>query len=268
MKLLRRTASLLLIAVAAVALFSGFFAPHDYAMQFRDLPNARPSSGFPLGTDELGRDRLSRLLAGSRVSLFWAPLAALVATAIATAIGTAAGYFGGWLDQATSVAIDLFLSLPWLFAVLTVRALLPLNASPWLSTAATFFLLAGVGWAPGARVIRASVASMRHSGPMLHARACGCHPVRLFLFQLAPNLRPVLAAQFWVLIPVFLLAEANLGVLGLGIAEPVPSLGGMLVELQNYQQIPEMPWVLAPAALLAAIIASLHLVISGKGTWE
>jgi peptide/nickel transport system permease protein len=268
MRLLRRTAWAVLIVVTALSLLSGFIGPHDYAFQFRDQPNARPSSKFPLGTDDLGRDRFSRLLAGCRTSLLWAPAAALVAMLIGAGVGTAAGYFGGWLDEAVSVAIDLFLSLPWLFAALTVRALLPLNVSTWASTAATFLLLAGVGWAPGARIVRASVARMRDSGHILHARVCGCHGVRLFVFHLAPNLRPVLAAQFWVLIPVFLLAEANLGLLGLGIAEPTPSIGGMLVELQNYQRIPEAPWIFAPAALLAVIIGSLHLVVSGRDTWE
>ena len=71
-----------------------------------------------------------------------------------------------------------------------------------------------------------------------------------------------------MLIPVFLLTEANLGLLGLGISEPVPSLGNMLTELQNYQRIPEAPWVLAPAVLLGVIVASLHFVVSGRNTWE
>ena len=268
MRVLHRIALAFLLAIAALALASGLVAPHDYATQFRDRPNAAPSRDFPLGTDELGRDRFSRLLAGSRVSLLCAPAAALVALAMAAAVGTAAGYLGGWVDEAATAAIDLFLSLPWLFAVLTVRALLPLNSPAWASTAATFLLLAAVGWASGARVVRASVADMRRAGPILHATACGCHGARLFFFHLLPNLRPVLSAQFWILIPVFLLTEANLGLLGLGISEPVPSLGNMLVELQNYQRIPEAPWMLAPATLLGLIVASLHFVVSGRNTWE
>jgi peptide/nickel transport system permease protein len=86
--------------------------------------------------------------------------------------------------------------------------------------------------------------------------------------HILPNLRPVLSAQFWILVPVFLLTEANLGLLGLGIMEPVPSLGNMLSELQNYQKIPEAPWILAPAVLLVLVIASLHFVVSGRKTWE
>jgi len=268
MKLLRRAAVCILILVSGLSLAAGLVAPHDYAAQFRGHANAPPSRAFPLGTDELGRDRLSRLLAGSRVSLLCAPAAALVAIALAAAVGIVGGYFGGWLDEAATALTDLFLSLPWLFVLLTLRSLLPLNVNPWLSTAATFLLLAGVGWASGAGVIRVAVAEMRRSGSLLHARACGCSGVRLLCFHLLPNLRPVLSAQFWILVPVFLLTEANLGLLGLGIAEPVPSLGNMLADLQNYRRIPEAPWILAPAMLLVLIVASLHFVVSGRDTWE
>ena len=268
MKLLRKLAVGFLVLVAGLSLAAGFVAPYDYARQFRDHSNAPPSHAFPLGTDDLGRDRLSRLLAGSRISLLCAPAAAMVATAIAAAIGMAAGYFGGWLDETATVLTDLFLSLPWLFVLLTLRALLPLNITPWASTAATFLLLAAVGWASGARVVRASVAEMRFAGSILHARACGCSGARLLCFHLLPNLRPVLSAQFWILVPVFLLTEANLGLLGLGITEPVPSLGNLLADLQNYQRIREAPWMLTPALLLFLIVASLHFVVSGRDTWE
>src|SRR5258708_143429 len=149
MRLLRRSAVCFLILVAGISLAAGFVAPYDYAMQFREHANAPPSRAFPLGTDELGRDRLSRLLAGSRVSLLCAPTAALVATAIAAAIGMVAGYFGGWLDETATALTDLFLSLPWLFVLLTLRSLLPLNVTPWASTAATLLLLGGVCWASG-----------------------------------------------------------------------------------------------------------------------
>ena len=69
-------------------------------------------------------------------------------------------------------------------------------------------------------------------------------------------------AQFWILVPAFLIAEANLGMLGLGVTEPMPSLGNMLTELRQYDRIPEAPWILAPAALLVLIVASLHVVMS------
>jgi peptide/nickel transport system permease protein len=268
MKVIRALAVAILALTAILSLGADLLAPHDYAVQFREHANEPPSRNFPLGTDELGRDRLSRLLQGSRISLFCAPIAALIATAIAAAVGLVAGYFGGWIDEIASAATDCFLSLPWLFALLTLRALLPLNISPWASLATTFLLLAAVGWASGARVVRAGTVVMRNAGSILHARAYGCRRMRLLWRHVLPNLRPVLSAQFWILIPVFLLTEANLGVLGLGITEPMPSLGNLLAELQNYQRIPEAPWILAPAVLLVLVVGSLHFVLSAKKTWE
>lgn len=268
MKVIRLIALCILALTAAVSLGADLLAPHEYSEQFRQHANERPSRSFPLGTDELGRDRLSRLLQGTRISLLCAAGAASVATGAAAAIGLVAGYFGGWVDQITGALADLFLSLPWLFTLLSLRALFPLNTSPGVSLAATFFLLAVVGWAPSARVIRASVVSLRNSGSILHARAYGCGSARLLCLHMLPNLKPVLSAQFWILVPTFILTEANLGVLGLGINEPVPSWGNLLAELQNYQRIPEEPWILAPALLILLVVGSLQLVVSGRNIWE
>lgn len=268
MKFIRIVAVCILVVIGVLSMGADVIAPHDYARQFRDHPNEPPSRTFPLGTDELGRDRFSRLLYGTRVSMICAPAAALLATAIATSIGLVAGYFGGWIDEVASSVTDLFFSLPWLFFLLTLRALLPLNVRPWVSIGTVFALLAAVGWASGVRVIRASVARMRNAGSILHARACGCSRWRVLWIHLLPSLRPVISAQFWLLVPVCLLTEANLGVLGLGVTEPMPSWGNMLAELQNYQRIPEAPWILAPGVLLFLVVASLHCLVSGSKTWE
>jgi ABC-type dipeptide/oligopeptide/nickel transport system permease subunit len=268
MRRLRRAAAGILMAVIAMSLGANVLAPHDYSMQFRQHANEPPSVTFLLGTDDLGRDRLSRLLQATRVSLLFAPATALLAIALAAAIGLSAGYGGGWLDRIATGGMDLFLSLPWLFLLLTLRALLPLNTPAWTSLLATSLMLGLVGWAYSARVIRASVVSLRSAPAILQARAYGSNDVRLVCFHLLPSLKPVLASQFWILVPVFLLTEANLGLLGLGITEPLPSWGNMLTELQNYQRIPEAPWILAPAALLVLVLASLHFVVSGNNTWE
>lgn len=268
MRVIRVLARFILVLVAALSLGADFFAPYDYSEQFRQHANEPPSRNFLLGTDELGRDRLSRLLEGTRISLLCASIAASVATAVAAAIGLLAGYFGGWVDELAGAVVDLFLSLPWLFALLSLRALLPLNTSPVASVAATFFLLATVGWAPGARVIRAAVARLRNSGSIVHARAYGCSATRLLWVHMLPNLRPVVAAQFWILVPAFILTEANLGVLGLGINEPLASWGNLLAGLQNYQKIPEEPWILIPALLLVLVVGSFQFVVSGKNIWE
>src|SRR6202790_2451435 len=115
MKTVRSIALTVLVIVVGAAALADWVAPAPYARQFRSAPNASPSRQFPLGTDELGRDRLSRLLFGSRVSLMLAPAAALRSTFLAALIGGAAGYLGGRWDRFAMRAIDLFLALPWLF---------------------------------------------------------------------------------------------------------------------------------------------------------
>ena len=113
MKWARTFAVIFLLAVALACLLADFLAPAGYAHQFRDIPNAAASRQHWLGTDDLGRDRLSRVLYGTRVSLLLAPAAALIASLLAALIGGAAGFVGGWLERIVMAATDLFLSLPW-----------------------------------------------------------------------------------------------------------------------------------------------------------
>jgi peptide/nickel transport system permease protein len=264
MRIARRLAWILLIAVFAASLFADFVAPAPYSRQFRNSTDARPSRQFPLGTDELGRDRLSRVLYGTRISLLLAPAAALLSTLIAALFGGLAGYAGGWWERVAMRSIDLFLSLPWLFLLLTARALLPLNAAPWTSVILTFALMGLLGWAGPARVVRAGVRSLLDSDFVLQARATGCSRFRLFAVHMLPNLKPILHAQFWIAVPFFILAEANLGVLGLGVAEPMPSWGNLLRGLENFAAVKANPLMLAPVCLLVLVTGSLELLSRGE----
>jgi peptide/nickel transport system permease protein len=249
-------------AVLAVALCSwpaGW--GRSYSEQVRENAGAPPSARLPLGADDLGRDRFARLIYGTRVSLFLAPAAALLATAIAGLLGASAGYFGGWWERGVMGATDLFLSLPWLFLLLAVRALLPLNTSPETSVLITFLLLGCLGWPASARIVRAGTRTLAGSDFLLQARAAGIGRARLFRSWLAPNLKPVLLAQFWISIPVFILSEANLALLGLGVVDPLPSWGGMLRDLENYSAVRESPWLLAPLVLLLAMVGCLQVLL-------
>ncbi len=263
MKGARRVIVVVLLILLGGAASGAFLYRVPYDQQNRESFGAPPSKEHPLGTDELGRDRLARLLHGSRISLLLATAAALLATAIAGVVGAAAGHFGGWCARAFQVLVDLFLSLPWLFLLIMLRAILPLNVSPVVSLAITFALLGCLGWAGSARVIAAGVQSMHRSDFMLQARALGCRPSRLLL-HVIPNLRPLLLAQLCISIPLFLLSEANLGLLGLGVAEPMPSWGNLLRELENFHAVSVNPWVLAPAVLLVTVVGCFHILLSGK----
>lgn len=263
MKRSQLVAALILAALFVWAMASGMSSASPQSRQFRELPDARPSRQFPLGTDDLGRDRLSRVLYATRVSLLLAPAAALMATLLAAVIGGIAGYFGGWWDTCAVAVIDLLLSLPWFFLLLAARALLPLNAPPLASLLVTYGLLSMLGWAGPARVIRAGVRRLRESEFALRARAEGCGSLRLLSRHLIPNLKPVLLAQIWTTIPVFILSEANLGLLGLSAGEPYPTWGGLLRDLQNPLSI--RPEAFAPLAVIVIAVACFNLATPRGG---
>ena len=261
MRRLRLAAILFLGLVALSCLLADKLAPASYAQQFRDAPDAAWSRQHPLGTDDLGRDRFSRLLYGTRVSLLLAPAAALLSSLVAGLIGGTAGFAGGWVEEFVMSATDLFLSLPWLFLLITVRALLPLNVAPLTSVVITFALLGCLGWAGAARVVCADTRRLCDSDFMLQARASGSAGPRLLVRHLLPNLKPVLLAQFWISIPVFILSETNLSILGLGVAEPLPSWGSLLRELEGFSALSARPWQFVPLILLVATVGCFHVAM-------
>jgi len=252
-------APLLLLLLMASFRYGG-----SYATQHRDSIDAPPCWRFPLGTDDLGRDRLVRLFDATRISLLFAGAAAMGATLLAAFAGGVAGYAGGWFDQFVVRAIDLLLSLPSLFLLLATRAMMPLNASPVFSLVVTYALMSVLGWLTPARVIRASVRSSRQSEYVLQARAEGCPEGRILLRHILPNLRPILLAQFWTSIPVFILTEASLGFLGLSAGEPFPTWGSLLHELQN--PLLARPEAFAPIVAIALFVSYFKTITPWKGS--
>ena len=267
MKRVRLAAILFLVLISGMAFLAGFVAPTSYAHQFRDIPDAPASRQHPLGTDDLGRDRLSRVLAGTRISLQLAPAAAFLSTVLAALIGGAAGLAGGWVRTVVMSVTDLFLSMPWLFLLLTVRAFLPLNTSPLASVVITFAILGCLGWAGAARIICADTRELCDSEFALSARASGSHGIHLLRRHILPNLAPILFAQFWISIPVFILTEANLGILGLGVAEPLPSWGNLIRELEGYTITSAGPWHFVPLILLILTISCFQLLFRKEELW-
>ncbi len=260
----RAVAILLLLLVVGASLAANWIAPGGYAKQYREAADAAPSRAHWLGTDEIGRDRFARVLYGTRISLLLAPAAALLSTLMAALIGGLAGYLGGWWSKAAMTVTDLFLSLPWLFLLITVRALMPLNVSPLVSVLVTFLMLGLLGWTSAARVLCTSADSLRDSDFVRQARASGIAGRRLFWVHVLPNLKPVLYAQFWISIPAFILSEANLGILGLGVAEPMPSWGSLLKELEGLVSVGEEPWKFVPLILLVVVVTSFQTLLSER----
>lgn len=258
-----KIAAAFLLAILLTSFASSLLPGMSYSEQHRDAVNAAPSARFPLGTDGLGRNRFARLLHATQISLLLAAAASIGTLTVAFLVGGSAGYFGGWCEQCLVQIIDLMLAVPWLLLLLAVRALLPLNASPLATLLLTYSLLAALGWAAPARVVRSGVRGLRDSGFILQARAGGSTEWRI-LRQILPNLKPVLMAQFWTSLPVFVLSEANLGFLGLSASEPFPTWGSLLRELQNPLAL--RPEAFAPAAAIALTLLCCKLVTPWGGT--
>ena len=217
-----------------------------------------PARIFLLGTDRFGRDQLSRLLYGARISLVAGLIGALLAVSLGLAVGGAAGYRGGWLDGIVMRTSELFLALPWLYLLLGVRAFLPLDLAPAGSFLLLVAVLGTVGWAQPGRLVRGAVRGARSRDYVLAARGLGASELHVLRVHVLPRAFGVALTQLAVLIPQYILAEVTMSFLGLGVAEPVPSWGTLLGELESYNILMSYPWMLWPAGVLTAVVLSYY----------
>jgi peptide/nickel transport system permease protein len=215
---------------------------------------SEPQPWFLLGSDSIGRDVLSRLLIGARLSLGIAVAAALVSLAIGAAVGAIAGYAGGWSDDVLMRIADAVLVLPAIYVVLALRGALPLVLTPAQVFAAMASVLSLIGWPVIARGVRAILRVERQAEYAEAARACGASPWRVMTRHMLPATRGFLGVQAAVLVPAFMMAEATLSFVGLGFAEPTPSWGFMLKDAAAVSTAADAPWLLAPAGAIVATV--------------
>jgi len=217
-----------------------------------------PGELYFLGTDGLGRDVFARTLVGGRISLFAGLLAASVALGIGTSLGAVAGYCGGKTDALLMRVAELFLSLPWLYLLLALRAFLPLELSSLGSFLLLVMIIGIIGWARPARLIRGVVLSAREQLFVTAAHGFGAAPDHLLRKHVLPQAMGTLTTQAAILIPSYVLAEVTLSFLGLGVAEPQASWGSLFSELQRYYVLANYRWMLAPAFPLLATFISYY----------
>lgn len=152
------------------------------------------------------------------------------------------------------------MALPLLFVLIALRAFLPLDVAPMLSVVATFVVLGLLGWPSSLRVVWAAARNLRQSDQVLLARALGYRNSQLLFRQTIPSLRPVFLAQFWISVPVFILTEATLSMLGLGVMEPLPSWGNLLRGFEDFSALAANPWRLAPLVVLVLTVICYQFV--------
>jgi peptide/nickel transport system permease protein len=219
--------ALALIAIAA-PLFSQFVTHFDPARQHLSDNFRSPGHPYLLGTDELGRDTLTRLIYGGRVTLGVAFLTVALSLTLGTTVGLIAGYYGGWADDILMRVVDVFLAIPAIFLFILMSILFRPNA---ITLAA---IIASVGWGGVARLVRGEVLSVKQRDFILATRSIGARDLRLIFRHLLPNVLPVLIVAASLGVGQIILIEAALDFLGLGIQPPTASWGNMLTNAESY----------------------------------
>jgi len=254
-----RIAAALLLALCMLALFGPLLSPHSpEAIDWSRLA-AAPGSGDAhwWGTDRLGRDVFARTMQGLRISLLIGFAAALASVAIGLLWGAVAGYAGGRLDAVMMRIVDVLYALPYVFLVIILATVFERGSIPVLLIA-----IASVGWLTTARIVRGQTLALRQREFIIAARAMGVPTARILWRHILPNVAGPVIAYATLTVPQMILYESFLSFLGLGVQEPLASLGSLVSD--GARDMETAPWLLlAPAGCL--VVLTLLLNILGDG---
>lgn len=244
------------VLLFAIAITASYLPIHDpYAID-AEAVLAPPTIGHPLGTDDLGRDVLSRVIYGSRVSLWVGFVSVGIAVVIGALLGSAAGYYGGWVDGLTMRFVDVMLCFPTFFLILAVVAFL----EPGIGT--IMVVIGLTSWMGVCRLVRAEFLSLKERDFVQSARALGVGNLRIIFHHILPNsLTPVMIAAI-LGIAGAILTEAALSFLGIGVQPPTPSWGNILTAGKDNMQI---AWWLSLFPGLAILVTVLSYNLLGEG---
>jgi peptide/nickel transport system permease protein len=256
-----RVGLLLTLFLVIIALAAPWIAPADPTAQ--NLPSrlAAPSAAHWMGTDELGRDILSRIIYGTRVSMIVSVSVVLGAGIVGLAIGALAGYFGGWFDRFVNIVlINAFLSFPGILLAIAFAAFL----GPGLGK--VILALVITGWAGYARLARAQILQAKEMEYVLAARSVGASDVRILVHHLLPNILQPILVQATIAMAGAILAESTLSFLGVGVLAPMPSWGAMLNDARGHLfDAPHL--VICPALAVMTAVLAFNLLGDALRDW-
>lgn len=250
------TGLVIVIAATLAAAGAPWLAPHDPAAVNLAERLAGPTRQYPLGTDPLGRDLLSRLLFGARWSLGAAGLATLLVMTAGVAVGTVAGYAGGWLDQFLMRVVDVLLGFPSLVLALAIAGTL----GPGITN--VLLGLVAVWWVDYARIVRGMVLTLRERQFVESARALGAPTWYVLVRHILPSVIPPVAVLATLEMGTVILALSGLNFLGLGVQPPTPEWGAMINEGRRYlATAPQL--MLYPGLAITVVVMGLNLLGDG-----
>jgi len=218
---------------------------------------------FLLGTDRLGRDMLSRIIYGARISLTIGLVGVTLSFILGITIGGLAGYFGGWVDATVQRTTEILRSIPELPLWLALSAALPVTWSPLLIYFGITLILALLDWPGLARAVRSKLFALREEDFVVAAEMLGARPRRIIFRHLLPNFMSHLIASASLSIPTMILAETALSFLGLGLRPPITSWGVLLSEAQNIEAVALYPWLLLPMVPVVLVVLAFSFVGDG-----
>jgi peptide/nickel transport system permease protein len=240
--------AVIVIGCILVAVLASVIAPHapdDVQARLRLLP---PNQRFFLGTDEFGRDLLSRIIFGSRISLQVGMISVGLALAFGSALGLAAGFYGGVTDHLVMRVMDVLFAFPAILLAIGIMAMLGASIT-------NAMIAIGIVYAPSfARLARASVLSLKEEEFVEAARALGMSDARVILRHVAPNLLAPVIVQTTFSLSAAILTEASLSFLGLGTPPPAPSWGGMLSASRRYVELSPWPAIFPGLAIMIVVL--------------
>ncbi len=248
---------LILLLLLAIAAFAPWLSPHDpFAVVLDNRLQPLGTESFPLGTDSLGRDILSRMIWGSRITLYIVTLVALIAPIVGLLVGTIAGYVGGWTDAVLMRITDIFLAFPRLVLALAFVAALGAGIEK------AVLAISITAWPPYARIARAETLTIRNSDFIAAVKLQGARPFRIITKHIWPLCISSLIIRVTLDMAGIILAAAGLGFLGLGAQPPSPEWGAMIAEGRKF--ILDFWWV-ATMPGLAIFTVSLAFNLLGDG---
>lgn len=218
---------------------------------------------FLLGTDRLGRDMLSRIIYGTRISMTIGLIGIAISFILGITIGGLAGYYGGWVDNIVQRIIEVIQSIPSIPLWLAIAAIIPVSWSPILVYFAISIVLALLDWTGLARAVRSKLLSLREEDYVLAAELQGARPQRIIMRHLVPGFMSHLIASATLTIPSMILGETALSFLGLGLRPPVTSWGVLLNEAQNINVVVLYPWLILPVVPVVLVILAFNFLGDG-----